>query len=612
MNLSSQRPFQTYSSASIDTSIVESQLDKTQRLIKDVRSLRKKKGEISSSLQKKFFITNFHVNSLRSSVRNNKKYSKMFERSDTSYFGNTTATNKSSFNPVLPTLNFQNLSNVSEIKYNDPSKDITTTKRTKKSTSRNVTNRLPKTFITSYNDFTNNYAYNINWSSRNESLTMFNEKTKKIRIVKYENWVKNDKLYKIIQDRENEGKKVELDIYNYSRSYELLKQFSENVDAYTHYLDKVVEKETEVTVQLKEKRIQLITEINKIKRSIYKAQVRCQKNFDNKFFMLCVKNNTNQVEKFKEEDRIEYYKDNERIRNMLRVNVVKLDTDLRKKKKNSNKMIFRKRISQILESDMVLEYQNESAPLKEYKIFKSTEEFETYLNNISIRVSKLLNQYNSIQEELRGLRDKRDEKKREIFIEIDKVRINEMEIGIMQTKLDVVMKKASDLEDQIRAIPKKATECKKVDEKIKSIHKKMSNDIDMPETNDPKAIHDKYKDYPIRKLGDIERTINYILSKDKEYKSKYPQEYKKARKIVEIEIKHKQNELQKQKETQRLEIINKRVIEKNKKLIILPHRKVQQKFSKQYFESMKKKKKVEVTEDDKIQQKDEEFFGYLG
>ena len=143
-------------------------------------------------------------------------------------------------------------------------------------------------------------------------------------------------------------------------------------------VSKKVDTETAKNNALKEKRIQLINDLQKLNKRLHKMQALCENNVQNKFFLLGVKNNTNQVEQFCSRDKKEYEKDQEKIKNLLHINVV----ENKDKSGASPDRLTKKRISQISDTDLILGFAIRRATV--YKIFDSTEQFKNNLNKISL------------------------------------------------------------------------------------------------------------------------------------------------------------------------------------------------------------------------------------
>ena len=244
-------------------------------------------------------------------------------------------------------------------------------------------------------------------TNRAESLMEFIDKTHKIRKEKYCYYIQKGNLLKIQDKNENNLGLEELDYYKNSTSYELFKLFDNNRQLYQKYLVKEIDKESDKNEKLHERKLKILNEMQRIKKKINKLRSIIELNYKDKFFLLCVKNGTNVIDKFCHADRKECLNSISSIQNITSIKV------LSSTEKSQSKFISAKRLLQILESDIIL-FTEQKKVEKPYVIFKTVDEFKKCLNNISFNVAKLLIKFNQVQNEVTSLRQTMEERRKEI------------------------------------------------------------------------------------------------------------------------------------------------------------------------------------------------------
>ena len=519
---------------------VSTQQDYTYRMIKEVKSL-KAKAFSKPRKPKVIYLTNFHTNTLRDSIHHNERYQRILHTEPNQL---QPASKKENGKGYLPnnTMTISSIDN--EKSYYRLSRNGFNTVETSKS---------------------GNYYFSLYSSARNESLTQFIDKSRKLRLQKIFNFIRQETFYKYESERINQKDLIDLNIYNYSTSFNLLKEFAIHSDSYYKYLSKKVDTETAKNNALKEKRIQLINDLQKLNKRLHKMQALCENNVQNKFFLLCVKNNTNQVEQFCSRDKKEYEKDQEKIKNLLHINVV----ENKDKSGASPDRLTKKSISQISDTDLILALAIKRA--KTYKIFDSTEQFKNNLNKISTKVANLLNIYNEKQEDLRILRNELEEKKEEIKTKSKEQLFWEEEIAEKEKQLATVKLKYEELTQFHRNLPKESVIIyKSLYKKIMSIYNELNEEYPMIST---KMTYNKKKT-PLICVKELELTVNHLLTERKAFKAKNPQKFNEFKKEIDKRNKMKQTQMLLMKEKEKMKNKILQVIEKNNKITILPKHKV--------------------------------------
>lgn len=550
----------TLTSASNDNqSNISTQQDYTYRMIKEIKQLKvkaftKPKKNKQSEL---FYLTNFHTNNLRDTLHQNKRYQNILSSEPNR---KNLILKKLVLNGDKERQNKKRTLTISSIGDDKDNKELQALTETKIENAKS-----------------GNYYFSIYSTTRNETLSQFVDISRKIRLQKMFNFISQDAYYKYENYKTNELDLMDLNIYNYSTSFNYLKKFAVYSDSYFHYLEKKLDYETNKNNALKERRIVLINEIQKIRKRLHKMQALCENNCQNKFFLLCVKNNTNQVNLFCEEDKKEYESDQEKIKNLTHLNVVeKQSKDGAKIKLQPRdyllKLALRKRASQISEGDMVISYVNQPKT-STYKIFNSADEFKDNLNKISTKVANLLNVYNEREEELRILRDELEEKRKELQNQADEQHFWDEEIKEKEKQLSAAKLKYLELSSYSKNLPKvTSVGYKVVFNKIIEMYKNINAIYPIRRTPPLKKFT------PISCIEDIEITINTLLILKNNYKKNNPQKYNESKREIDKRNKMKQTQYLIMKEKERIKNKVLQVINKNKKIIVLPRHKVSESY----------------------------------
>ena len=116
-----------------------------------------------------------------------------------------------------------------------------------------------------------------------------------------------DKLEKKLQDKIEQYKQ---NIRKFETTGKLYYSYLKTYDNYEKHLDNVLNREIDINENYKESIYQLKNDIARIKIKITKLKVQLKENFENKCFLMCVKNSTRLVDKFSPEDLEELKLDN--------------------------------------------------------------------------------------------------------------------------------------------------------------------------------------------------------------------------------------------------------------------------------------------------------------
>lgn len=532
---------------------ISTQQDLTYRMIKDVHHLKSKSLSRNRGLNSAIHTDsdkyeNFHILTLRESIHNNKKYEKLFS----TISNDKKSKNLPNFSKILnERLHFSSsslLSNESKPNYCQTLSNYKT-----KSKSRNYNKTISDT-LKKFNLLTCN--------TRVESLTGFLDKSKQISKEKYIYSIKQKNIKKIEENNENKLDIQKIDYNHFLNAQSLFSTFEKTSTLYQKYLIKQKEKETDINEKLKEKKIQIINEIQRIKKKLSKLKSIMEQNYKNKFFLMCVKNNTTDINKFAVQDRLEYQKNMEIIKNINKINVLSLASTTKKNK------IASKRFSQILESDVILFNQLERKRINgPYTIFKSVDEFKEHLSNISLSIAKLLIKFNQSQNEAATLRKNLEEIKKNVDCGHQMDNFFSKEIHICEEKLKSLKAKNKDLNEYYNSIPKNEKINLSLRNKIFEIYTNLNSRFIL---NKKKKI--SYNINEITYLRDIESGFLKLMTLINFYKENSKKQYQEMCERIDKINKIKLIQSLKLKENEKMKLKFEKIIKKQKKLVLVSHR----------------------------------------
>ena len=579
-----------YSSSSAEKTDISSQLDNTQRMIKDLKYL-KKKVNIYQKNQNENKYRSFHKNSIRSLIHNNLEYKKLFIKEEEKKDGKTKF--------YIPESSKKNLTlaKINNTIYNIPLYNSVITNNSLLSTSRQTHRRNKRKFsynveeyLTSQNSKPEIFkTFNLTLSnvnqlykhSRAESLHQFSIKNKEMV---YSNYVK------MLQENEvkkyNEGIKTQielcnLEIYNLIQRLKLIKAYIRDEEKYYVHLQKTLKKETEYNEILLKKKDECFTENYLLNHRLAKIERSYRKSMNNKFFLLCVKNGTTQLEKFTIEDQNDYYLDLDTLNHL------------------SNYFIFERKIN---------EFENKNLSMREVEeivfgrklirepriIFNCPKEFKSKLNKIESNIQKCLIEFNQSQNELIKMRDIYKEKMDLITKDFEIDNFYKNELNKYYQKLNEVKIRNDYLKNYIKGIKFKKNKNKKVDldlidDKIFEIYVNINEKY-------PISIKRELTESmnSITYLQDIERGINQLIKYKREYIKINNAAYLEVKKKIERENRIKKIKELKEKAKKDFNEKIERVLAKSSKLTIKHKRKVH----KIYINTSKKHQNTKKNNDD--------------
>ena len=406
--------------------------------------------------------------------------------------------------------------------------------------------------------------------TRAESIEELKDKTKQMFYEKYCNKIQENLFKTITEEKKIAHELIDYEIYKFKKMNSLIESYIYNTDKYLIYLQEKIKKESNINLLLSEKKKEILYETYLLRFRFERLQKLYEKCIENKFFLLCVKNNTNNLEKFSEEDQNDYKKDCDSLK--LIKNYNKIHRQLAKKKTLSVKGNV-KRYS-ILEENI---YNGIEIIRNPKPIFSNPELFKNKLDTITHEIQNSIINYNEKNNILLNLRENFINKLKEIEKEEISSKYFEEEIQLAEKKLFELKIRNDYLKNYLKNIPKYTNN--NLDsllyKKIKEIHNKINKR--------EKFINNKINELnenesTISRLLDIENKINFLIDFKRKQEENNHENYILLKKTIEINNKIKDYHLAKLKKLNEIKQKEKKIIDKNNKIIFKPIKKVVEKY----------------------------------
>ena len=406
--------------------------------------------------------------------------------------------------------------------------------------------------------------------TRAESIEELKDKTKQMFYEKYCNKIQENLFKTITEEKKIAHELIDYEIYKFKKMNSLIESYIYNTDKYLIYLQEKIKKESNINLLLSEKKKEILYETYLLRFRFERLQKLYEKCIENKFFLLCVKNNTNNLEKFSEEDQNDYKKDCDSLK--LIKNYNKIHRQLAKKKTLSVKGNV-KRYS-ILEENI---YNGIEIIRNPKPIFSNPELFKNKLDTITHEIQNSIINYNEKNNILLNLRENFINKLKEIEKEETSSKYFEEEIQLAEKKLFELKIRNDYLKNYLKNIPKYINN--NLDsllyKKIKEIHNKINKR--------EKFINNKINELnenesTISRLLDIENKINFLIDFKRKQEENNHENYILLKKTIEINNKIKDYHLAKLKKLNEIKQKEKKIIDKNNKIIFKPIKKVVEKY----------------------------------
>ena len=399
-----------------------------------------------------------------------------------------------------------------------------------------------------------------------EKKEKISNKTKEIFLLKYYKKIQEKELYDLNFNINSKKELFDVEINSLEKKVNLLKSFIKEENKYLEDLQIKYKKEKEYNQELINKKMDCFKDTFLLRFRLNQIERQFRKYLNNKFFLLCVKNLTNQIENFNEEDKKDYLLDLDSLEKISDFSYLENQFELLKEEDYSEegieKIVFGRKLF-----------------IEQKNIFSSIEEFNLKLNKIENNIQSNLILFNQQDKDLHNIRKEYYEKLD--LIESDN-QINiffENEIEKKLNKLKEVKFKNNYLENYLKSIKNKINkdsknEFKIVEKKIYQIFKELNErcKIKLKKKFNEKIPILTYLKY-------IENIINKLIKIMKEYKNKNNEMYliilnkfDKIKRIKNCELFKEQTKKENEKEIQK-------IIDKSNKIIIKPFKKVEQKYN---------------------------------
>jgi hypothetical protein len=554
-----------YSSNSKDKTDISIQFNSTKNLMKDFNKFRKKIHLYNAINQN---INSFHKNSIRTLVHKRFIDNNYYPNEEREKDGNLTLPNfNNNYNTINNNTNRKkNKISLSKSPFNKTisNNSFITLPSFNFSKSRNKNNELAK--LSDYK-FEKTVKF-IQKSFEHERKGKISNKTKEIFLLKYFKKIQEKELLNLNYNLNTKNELFDVEINSLEKKLNLLKSFINEENKYLEDLKIKYKKEKEYNQVLINKKMDSFKETFLLRFRLNKIERKFSKYLNNKFFLLCVKNLTNQLENFEEEDKKDYLLDLDSLEKISDFSYLENQFEILKEEDYSEeeieKVVFGRKL------------------FKEQKnIFSSTEEFNLKLNQIESKIQSNLIVFNQQEKDLNKIRNEYYEKLDliENDIQVNNFFENEIEKNLNKLKEvkfrnNYLQNYLKNIKDKIEKNSSEKNECKIVENKIYEIFK---------EINERHKIKIKLKFNEkitiLTYLKYIENILNKLIKKINEYKNKNNEIYlfivnkfDKIKRLKTFELFKEKMEKENEKEMEK-------IIDKSKKLIIKPFKKVQPKYN---------------------------------
>ena len=285
----------------------------------------------------------------------------------------------------------------------------------------NILSKNSQSFITSINNIQTPPCV-VEFSEQN--LQNFYARTRDLRYIKYFLYLKKNKLKNAKEKKESTSALQTLDLLKLIHFYKLFKPYNHYLEKYLIFLKEKITIEYKSNQKLKIRKNNLLTEIMEERRKLLGIHKTLKDYLNDKFFLLCVKNFTLNLNLFDEKDKIEFEQDLknfEILKNYLtelsainfNKNILSINKKVHKKvlPNNNNmngnsKKINGKHINHTNNEKYLINiFNNSEIHFKPRPIFGSINEFNDYMKQSRKKVEYLLMEDNKIGMEVSNLRD---------------------------------------------------------------------------------------------------------------------------------------------------------------------------------------------------------------
>ena len=516
--------------------------------------------------------------------------------------------NQLTINNINP---YDNNSNNTQLKYN--------TYNSESNNKNNIPNNLNmpninQNYLNSSQNKIQSFITSINYISsppvvvefREQNLHNFYMKTRDLRYVKYVLFLQRNKLKKAKETIEHMHTLQNIDAMKFIRFYKLLKPYNFYLEKYLIFLKDTINKEHKENEKLKLIKNELLISVTEDRKQLLQIHKKFNLYLNDKFFLLCVKNSTLNIELFEENDKNEFEEDLqilELLKNYLNelseLDLKEIGIEKKKpnpKTKRPTKMYlnhaFRHQKNNKKEKYNFINIIKEShIHFKPRPIFENAAEFYDYMKSSRNKIENLLMEDNRIGIEVANLRD---------YVILNQEDINKAKYN--KLSFDIQCNKTKNILHELKIYNTKLNIYKKnlLNNKRMKIYKNLSkkifeimNTIIIEEQNDFNKIIDKRKiDRPISALKELEKLIIFLTNYKNEQIENNNKEYLDTVKKIE---KNKRLLVVKQRKKDEENKIIKKVqdlIQKDMKILNINNRRINYKYKPFHFKKMKKEENL--------------------
>ena len=320
--------------------------------------------------------------------------------------------------------------------------------------------------------------YSVDFSEKN--LTNFYLQTKNLCYKKYFLHLQRTKLE--MAKMKNDGILAlnDLDYSKLMNFYKLFKPYNIYLERYIIFLNEKIYIEFKHNEKLKLIKSVLVNEFLNLSKNLLNLHKTLSIYLQDKFFLLCVKNNTKNLEKFSEKYKIEYKQDLQNLETLKiyinEISALTSDENMLKKNKNieihtnNNNSAKKNEISFSLKIKKIRD--NFEASFKHditsEKIFENTDDFYEHINLVEKKIDTLLKKDKEVEIEVANLRDYVSHH----AIEIEKAKSN---ILLHENKYNKFLQDLSEIKKKNKYLINYSNKLKKI--KKYNISKKIINKI---------------------------------------------------------------------------------------------------------------------------------------
>ena len=456
---------------------------------------------------------------------------------------------------------------------------------------------------------------------REQNLLNFYSKTRDLRYIKYFLFLKRNKLKKAKETKEFKSALYNMDTLKFINFYKLFKPYNYYLEKYLLFLKDEINIEYKENEKLKIKKNKLLSAVTEDRKELLKIHKRFNDNLNDKFFLLCVKNSTMNLELFKEEDKIEFEQD---LRNfdILKNYINELsELDFNESLVGANKKLSylkpkkltkitpnnirynfnKKKITNINnkkeKTSFINIFNNSRLRYKQKPIFESVSEFNDYMKNSRNKIENLLMEDNKIGIEVANLRDyvilnqediNKAKYNRLLFDnEYNKTKQELSDVKLYNSKLNIY--KNNLLKNKKMKINRKIA--KKIIEIINGIFIEDNKTLNS-------IINKKNIDKPILALKELEKVIIFLINFKNNQKTEHKKEYNETVKKIEKNKRLLIIKQRKEEDENRIENKVKKLIEKDMKILNINNRRINYKYKPSPCKKIKKEENSYKEKDD--------------